>query len=44
MAEEGHLPSRDAGWAKALAPMEHGAPTEILPAEMKNNDAFFQFI
>ena len=34
MAEEGHLPPRDAGRAKAAAPMEHGAPTEILPVEI----------
>ena len=40
MAEEGNLPPRDVGWAKAAAPMEHKAPTEILPVEnMKNKNA-----
>ena len=34
MAEEGHLPPQDVGWAKAAAPMEHGALTEILPVEI----------
>ena len=34
MAEEEHLPPRDAGWVKATAPMEHGAPTKILPVEI----------
>ena len=29
MAEEGHLPPRDVGWTETLAPMEHGAPSEI---------------
>ena len=29
MAEEEHLPPRDAGWTEALAPMKHGAPLEI---------------
>ena len=33
MAEEGHLPSRDVGQTEALAPMEHRAPSEVLPVE-----------
>ena len=42
MAEEGNLPPWDDGQAKATAPMEYRAPTEILLVErynMKNNDA-----
>ena len=38
MAEEGHLPPRDARQTKVLAPMEHGAPTEILPVEIMDDD------
>ena len=34
MAEEGHIPPRNNGRKKALAPMEHGTPSEILPVEM----------
>ena len=34
MAEEGHLPPRDAGRTDASAPMEHRAPSKILPVEM----------
>ena len=34
MAEERYLPPRDIGWTEAAAPMEHGAPSEILPVEM----------
>ena len=38
MAEEEHLPPRDTGWTEALAPMEHGAPLEILPVEIMDDD------
>ena len=38
MAEEEHLPPRDAGWTEALAPMEHGAPLEILLVEIMDDD------
>ena len=38
MAEEGHLPPRDAGRTEASTPMEHGAPSEILPAEIMDDD------
>ena len=38
MAEEGHLPPRNNGWIKTLAPMEHGTPSEILPVEMMVNN------
>ena len=38
MAEEGHLPPRDTGQTKALVPMEHGAPSEILPIEIMDDD------
>nr|XP_023895860.1 uncharacterized protein LOC112007733 [Quercus suber] len=34
MAEEGNLPPRNAGRAKVTAPIEHGAPTKILPVEI----------
>ena len=34
MAEEGHLPPRDTGRTKTSAPMEHEAPSKILPVEM----------
>ena len=34
MAEERHLPPQDVGQTKALVPMEHGAPTKILPVEI----------
>ena len=33
MEEEGHLPPRDIRWTEASTPMEHGAPSEILPVE-----------
>ena len=38
MAEEGHLPPRDAGRMETLAPMEHKAPSEILPVEIMDDD------
>ena len=38
MAEEGHLPPRDAGRTKTSAPMEHGAPSEILLVEMMDGN------
>ena len=38
MAEEEHLPPRDAGWTEALAPMEHGAPSKILSVEIMDDD------
>ena len=38
MAEKGHLPPRDAGRTEASAPMEHGAPSEILPVEITDDD------
>ena len=38
MAEEGHLPPRDARRTEASAPMEHGAPSEILPVEIMDNE------
>ena len=38
MAEEGHLPPRNAGRTDASAPMEHGAPSEILPVEITDDD------
>ena len=38
MAEKGHLPPRDAGRTEASAPMEHGAPSEILPVEIMDDD------
>ena len=38
MVEEGHLPPRDTGRMEALAPMEHGAPSEILPVEIMDDD------
>ena len=38
MAKEGHLQPRDIGWTGALAPMEHGTPSEILPVEMIVDD------
>ena len=41
MAEEGHLPPQDAGRTETSAPMEHGAPLEILPVEIM--DATFPY-
>ena len=38
MAEEGYLPPRDAGWTEASTPMEHGAPSKILPVEIMDDD------
>ena len=38
MAEEGHLPPRDAGRTDASAPMEHGVLSEILPVEMMDDE------
>ena len=38
MAEEGHLPPRDAERTEASAPMEHGAPSEVLPIEIMDDD------
>ena len=49
MTEEGHLPPRDTGRMEASAPMEHGAPSEILPVEIMDDDfplfpSLFNFI
>ena len=43
MAEERHLPSRNARQTKATPPVEHGALEEILPVDngMKNNTPHF---
>ena len=38
MVEEGHLPLRDVGWTETSTPMEHGAPSEILPVEIMDDD------
>ena len=38
MAEEGYLPPRDIGWTEAAAPMEHGAPSEILLVEIMDDE------
>ena len=38
MVEEGYLPPRDIGWTEAAVPMEHGAPSEILPVEIMDNE------
>ena len=38
MAEEGHLPPQDAGRMETSAPMEHEAPSKILPVEMMDDD------
>ena len=38
MAEEGHIPPRDAGRTEASAPVEHGAPSEVLPIEIMDDD------
>ena len=38
MAKEGHLPPRDAGRMEASAPMEHEAPSKILPVEIMGDD------
>ena len=43
MAEEGHLPPRDAGQTKTLTPMEHRAPLEILPVEMMRRKTMFPY-
>ena len=37
MAEEGNIPPRNHGRKKALAPMEFGIPSEILPEEVTFN-------
>ena len=49
MEEEGHLPPRDIGWKEASPPMEHGAPSEILPVEIVDDNfppflSLFNFI
>ena len=49
MAEERHLPPRDAGRTEASVPMERGAPSEILPVEIMDDDlplfpSLFNFI
>ena len=49
MAEEGHIPPRDAGRTEASAPVEHGAPSEVLPIEIMDDDfplfpSLFNFI
>ena len=38
MTEEGRLPPLDVERTKASAPMEHGAPSEILPVEIIDNE------
>ena len=38
MVEERHLPPRDIGWTEAAAPMEHGAPSEILLVEIMDDE------
>ena len=38
MAEERHLPPRDAGRTEASTPMEHRAPSEILLVEIMDDD------
>ena len=38
MAEEGHLPPRDAGQTEASAPMEHGVPSGILLVEIMDDN------
>ena len=38
MVEEGHLPPQDTRRIEASAPMEHGAPSEILPVEIMDDD------
>ena len=38
MAEEGHLPPRDARRTETSAPMEYGAPSEILPVEIMDDN------
>ena len=38
MAEEGHLPPRDAGRTETSTPIEHGAPSEILSVEVMDGD------
>ena len=38
MAKEGHLPPRVTGQTEASTPMEHVAPSEILPVEIMDND------
>ena len=38
MAEEGHLPPRDAGRTETSAPMEYRAPSKILPVEIMDDD------
>ena len=38
MAEERHLPPRDARRTEVSAPMERGAPPEILPVEIMDDD------
>ena len=49
MAEERHLPPRDARRTEVSAPMERGAPPEILPVEIMDDDfllfpSLFNFI
>ena len=38
MAEEGHLPPRDIRRKEAPAPMEHEAPSKILPVEIMDDE------
>ena len=38
MAEEKHLPPRDFGRTEVSAPMEHGAPSKILPIEIMDDN------
>ena len=38
MAEEGHLPPRDARRMETSAPMEHGAPSKILSVEIMDDE------
>ena len=38
MVEERHLPPQDAGRTEVSAPMERGAPPEILPVEIMDDE------
>ena len=38
MTEEWHLPPRDIRRTEVSVPMEHGAPSEILPVEIMDDD------
>ena len=38
MAKERHLPPQDTGRTEVSAPMERGAPPEILPVEIMDDE------